>query len=170
MKKKSLIWQYLKTTKNDDYSRSKSLDYLKGKSKKISALVHLSSIAWHYLKSYCNTYPKCSNAKLIIEFIKKKCNFVTENELEVDFQFKKKSHKMIGNTPFTSLHICYWLDNENFLTVTRVNKDALVCVMICFGPKESKSNTFVKFKDHNSLKESQTKLRGETIYVYWPRE
>ena len=39
--------------------------------------------------------------------------------------------------------------------------------MLCFGPQE-KSKTVLKFKYHNSRKESQVILKGETIYVYWP--
>ena len=168
-KKNPLIWQYLKTTRAGEYSREKSLKYLKGKSQTTSALTQLSSIAWHYLKSYCEIF-NCSNAKCVNNILKDRYEFLTVDELKVDFMPGKKNHKMIGNTPFTSLHICYWFDIDESLSVTRVNKDALVCVMICFGPKGNESKTVLKFKSYKSSKESETKLQGETIYVYWPQK
>ena len=65
-----LIWQFLKTTEEGKYTRQESVKYLKGKTKPVSALLHLSSIAWNYLDSYFNTYTECINAKHIKRFIK----------------------------------------------------------------------------------------------------
>ena len=47
-----LIWQYLKTTDEGKYKRQQSVRFLKEKTRTVSALLHLSSIAWSYLDSY----------------------------------------------------------------------------------------------------------------------
>ena len=70
-----LIWQYLKTIDEGKYKRQQSVRFLKGKTRTVSALLHLSSFAWSYLDSYFNTFTECSNAKCIKRFIKKKIQF-----------------------------------------------------------------------------------------------
>lgn len=146
------------------------MNYLKGKSKPTSALVQLSSIAWHYLESYCYTFSKCPHAKCVKDFIREQYAFLTVDELKVDFEFGKKNHEMIGNNPLTSLQICCWFDIDDFLNYVRVNRDALVCVMLVFGLEKNKSKIVLKFKDYNSTKQSQTKLQEETIYINWPKK
>ena len=44
---------------------------------------------------------------------------------------------MIGNTPFTSLHISHWKNYKKCDDEKRDNMDVYVSVMLCFGPRNS---------------------------------
>ena len=132
-------WQYLKTQqikKNADhtYSRKNSMNFLRGnRSSKI--IHHLSSIAWFSLSEFCLQHQKLGHIHLV-EYILTNLGSRIDGDKFIIEEKQKKNREMIGNTPFTSLHISYWKNRKKCEPEKRNNMDVLVNVMLCFGPKD----------------------------------
>ena len=159
-------WQYLKTKqikKNDQfkYSRENSMDFLRG-NKQMKVIHHLSSIAWLSLSDFLLQH-KGSEQFAEIQYIMNSLSskigrdeFVIENE-------QKKKRKMIGSTPFTSLHVTHWSNLKKFEPEKRNNTDVIVSVMICFGPTNTSSDN-PRFYSPNK---GSISLKHNYVYIHF---
>ena len=128
----------------------------------------LSKIAWHALVSFCSLQKSLPWVKNLINYIDKDCSFMIGENYE--FNCQVTNPRFIGYMPFTSLHTFYCSKGNNNSTIPRVNKDAIVCVILCLGPSPSSKHE----KDWHFQLSRGRKLVGnkliapEKVYIYSP--
>ena len=137
------------------------MDFLRG-NKQMKVIHHLSSIAWLSLSDFLLQH-KGSEQFAEIQYIMNslsskigKDEFVIENE-------QKKKRKMIGSTPFTSLHVTHWSNLKKFEPEKRNNTDVIVSVMICFGPTNTSSDN-PRFYSPNK---GSISLKHNYVYIHF---
>ena len=160
----------MKTTEDGDFSRENSAIYLKGMDPKSQLLSHLSAIAWDYLNSFCGGNNGVKWCHGITDFIGKNCRFY-DGDFKIYFKSESESHAFVGNTPFTSCHVYYWMNKKEHVEFLWNNADAIACVLLCFGPSKENVGRVPPVKLNNS--NSWTKLinlETEHMFVYSPKK
>ena len=164
------IWQCLKATRSGKYSRGNSLKYLKGLDEQSQVLMNLSLIAWDYLNSFCNANDHIQWCKKINMLTKQHYRFLNKKDYQIKYNSEPKNHKLIGNTLFTSCHVCYWMDVTQNVDIIRINEDALACVLLCFGPSTNKSEAMPTLKLSTGRDwSSPVKLGSEQLFAFSPK-
>ena len=104
--------QIKKKDEEDKYSTENSMQFLRG-NKSMKVIHHLSSIAWLSLSEFC-LQQKDSDYFSEIDYIMKAVSSkISRKQFVIDNQ-QKKQRKMIGSTPFTSLHVTHWSNLKKF--------------------------------------------------------
>lgn len=57
--------------------------------------------------------------------------------MQIRYDSKMKRHNLIGNTSFTSCHVCYWMNMKDRVEFIRSNAATLACILLCFGPSKN---------------------------------
>ena len=160
-------WQYLKTKQikkkdvEDKYSRENSMQFLRG-NKSMKVIHHLSSIAWLSLSEFC-LQQKDSDYFSEIDYIMQALSSkISRKQFVIDNQ-QKRQRKMIGSTPFTSLHVTHWSNLKKFEPEKRNNVDVIVSVMICFGP----NNTSLENPRFYSPIKGSISLKHNHVYIHF---
>ena len=78
-----------------------------------------------------------------------------------------KNRKMVGNTPFTSLHITHCRTTKDYES-ERAKKwdDITVCVTLCFGLSENTAHIpafFIPWKKNVNFKNNR-------VFIYFPKD
>ena len=166
-RKSPYIWQDLIETEIGQYSKERSLEYLKGIAQDSQVLIQSSSIAWDFLESFFQeSQDHFEWFEDIKQFTEDEYNFLDSENLEIDYASKNKKHKLIGDTPFTSCQVLYWKKFDNTVEFVRYYEDVLICVLMCFGPKESTDSKITfQFEIENNWSDP-IKLVSNTIFVF----
>ena len=163
------IWQDLIETQIGQYSKERSLEYLKGIAEDSQVLIHASSIAWDFLESFFHEgQDHFVWFEDIKQFTEDEYNFLDSENLKIEYSPQKNSHthKLIGDTPFTSCQVLYWKKFDNTVEFVRYYEDVLICVLMCFGPTESIDSKITFQLEIENNWSDPIKLVSNTIFVF----
>ena len=161
-------WQYLKTyqverNNNYPYSRQNSMAFLRG-NKNSKIIHHLSSIAWLSLSQFCVQHEKYGHLD-IVEFVLTTLGTKLKGDDFIIEKDQKRNRRLIGSTPFTSLHITHWKNRKKFEALKRDNRDVLISVMLCFGPNEA----YPENPRFSLPKKGGVPFRHNRVYIHFPQ-
>ena len=81
-----------------------------------------------------------------------------------------KTHKLIGNTPFISYHVCYWMIIQDPVEFVRTNEDFIAWVILFFGPSKSHLGIVPAVKLNTGILWIQrVNLERETCLFFTPK-